>query len=1570
MFKQIKKTIFLFLFLPVLVSAGWPLENLFIKDSFLRSHSKSGTIELSWENGRVNIQAGAKSFVCFTIPVEAGWKYFLFSMFMECKALKPGTKSWEVGKAEIHFLKKNGKKVGKRGAAPLAYGNSPAQRFRYCYEIPDGADFIQLQFCNYGIGGRCIFTDLMLSGLNTLDGICKDAPVPCRGGQDDLWDLKDAFRRTNAVREEVCLNGLWQFREVVAPESMRTVPVRGSGWGYFKVPGSWPAPFRGDGAPGMAQKIHRSQFNAVSVKNEDLNSAWYRRTIMVPDHWKGRDVFLNLEWIQSYAKVFLDGKPVGEIFYPGGKLKITDKILPGGKQELALLVIARPEESAKTVYMAPGRVMKVSGKMANRGITGDVFLCSYPSAGHLTDVHLISSVQKKTLTCDVGISGLRKGNYFLEAKILDGKKEVLHFQSKKFSVSSRPSFRFRFSQVWKNPKLWDTDTPENLYSSEITLRRADGALVDRLYPESFGFREFRTSGNRFYLNDSPIHLRTLTTSVMQAGADKTVREFLCRSVEQIRKHGYNHLIANNYNCSPGILNYPDNYYRIYSEKGMLLSLTLPHVKDFQRLKTPQEEERYRAYAEFIIRKYQNLPGIVLYAMNHNSTGYQGDQNPQSIAASTAETERNLPDGIRISAKKAAGIVKQIDPARLIYHHQSGNLSDLYTINTYLNWAPLQERCDWLELWEKRGPKPLFLVEWGMPHNPSWSSYREIPFIWSGAVKTCVWLNEFNAEFLGEDAYHSDDRKRKLYSLHEKYCMKNTPVHFSRLNILNTVSDVALVRIKLASALRDMRARGLSAFLVWDQNALWNPHAQKGRNVMNGEYACQFDRLKYPGPVPDRIYRSSQPTCDWGNEEMPLSPTGEGIVSATKECLAWIAGKPGDFTEKGHHFLPGEKVAKQLMILNDTRRVQTVAWSWRIQGWNLSGRGTVSVEPGTRKAIPISFEVPENSGKEERKIQTEFRFSNGAIRNDDFSFDAVPLPETVPTGKIGVFDPEKTLLPLLKRLNIPVTEVTRQEELARFDLLLMGRSSLNLSKFDLSGPIFNGLNVLVMEQPYEMLLQLGFRGNIHGLREVFSQDRQVIRDWRGSSTLTEPYLNLQNPFTSYPKWNWNGFTNSRVWRAGNRGNVNSVLLEKPQAGNFLPLYHAGFDLQYAPALETKCGRGRVIFSQFDICGRTELEPEALNILHSLIMRLDGKWNQPEKKTVYSGGPEGRSLLKSLDVKFSEEGNISTEDLLVLSPGAPLRSLADKVRGGLNVVALGLSGKELDSFFPGSFQTEHGSFYSDFVSGLRSVPEFDGITNAELHWRNRLTADLFPAENPGGRALAIRRIGKGRVIAIQSVPWKFDSEELQFRTTRRRNAFLISRILYNLNAASNLSFLKRLDHGSRRASAYRLPSEWKGKADPKKIGRKLGWFKPETKLDGSWRPVKVPGAFDTQFKDLEEYDGLFWYRLDFKLPDAALKSKQIVFNLGQIDDESWVWLNGTFVGELTQKTNPNNYWGAERRYVLKSELFRKGLNTVVVLCNDLRNTGGIFGIPEAVALPNFSLYTDIPERVDDPYRYYRW
>ena len=574
------------------------------------------------------------------------------------------------------------------------------------------------------------------------------------------------------------------------------------------------------------------------------------------------------------------------------------------------------------------------------------------------------------------------------------------------------------------------------------------------------------------------------------------------------------------------------------------------------------------------------------------------------------------------------------------------------------------------------------------------------------------------------------------------------------------------------------------------------------------------------------------------------------------------------------------------------------------------------------------------------------------------------------------DPEGSAGPLLRKLKIPFRSL-RGEKLPEQGILILGRNALRKAPSSLENTLRSGLRLLVLEQPYEDLLNLGIRGNVHGFREIFALDPSFadkpLKNWRGASTNLPHDLETPDYEPQMPKWNWNGFSNTRVWRAGNRGTVSGVVPEKPCVGDWMPLLQTGFDLQYAPLLEYREGKSRVLFCQLDVSGRTEESPEALELLAEALRYLDRSETPEPRRSFYLGNAAGEEVLKTLKLKYlplKEMKQCTERDLLILGPGSKTGSLKELLSKGLHVLALGLDAQEMRKILPGLEGLSTGKgVYSDYAEGLGDDPVFRGISNADLHWRKGLSGTFFAKSNPGGKALRSLSVGKGKIVFCQVAPWMFDPNEFQYRTTRRRNFYLLSRLAHNLGAESDSAFLKRLSKRSGLRDGYRsLKGTWLGKADPKKIGREKGYFRPDFRTDRTWRPVKVPGMFDLQFRDIDP-SGHFWYRTTFDAADLPADT-DVTLYLGAIDDESWVWFNGEFLGELSVRTNPKNFWAAERIYTLRHELLKPTGNVLTVLCNNRRMSGGILGEPNLTFLPEYRLYSDLPISGDDPYRYFRW
>ena len=134
-------------------------------------------------------------------------------------------------------------------------------------------------------------------------------------------------------------------------------------------------------------------------------------------------------------------------------------------------------------------------------------------------------------------------------------------------------------------------------------------------------------------------------------------------------------------------------------------------------------------------------------------------------------------------------------------------------------------------------------------------------------------------------------------------------------------------------------------------------------------------------------------------------------------------------------------------------------------------------------------------------------------------------------------------------------------------------------------------------------------------------------------------------------------------------------------------------------------------------------------------------------------------------------------------------------------------------------------------------------------------------------------------------------------------------------------------------------WSLRTDPQKRGEKLGWQTSaafaETK---GWEPVPVPGYFNNLLPHVGTFLGTVWYRRSVELP-ADLRGKELLLDLGGVDDLDDTFVNGTKIGHTGEDTE--GYWSARRLYPIPASLTKRGRLDIAVKSENLRGNGGITG-----------------------------
>lgn len=1224
-----------------------------------------------------------------------------------------------------------------------------------------------------------------------------DLPVPA-GYSGDPETLTDAFRQETPTRVEISLNGLWRVRPIVENESVERVPE--GDWGWGKVPSFLP---RGESLGGEDDMpiIPAKRFEGKNLPKDANQRLWYRRTFTMPSEAAGHRVLLSFAHLHTRADIFLDGKKVATVCWPGGEADITDYVKPGQSQTLALYVISEDPDAVEEqeVFMGVGLNSKRKAPriLSSRGITGDVTLALVPqttridfSWGELVEAD--SGAQVRFVAETKNLAAGTPCTLAVKVEPIAGCKGVAReFRSE--ALTSDAEGTVAFSVAWADVERWDEDTPNNRYRVAISLLDEKGNLLDAAAPFETGFRTVRVVGKDVLLNGRPLHMRPLLhyASVDPVSAlDYEASLVFCR---RARAMGFNSTAQN---CAfiPDSAPNNDEFMRAADETGFLYAnAAMPTLgaAPFDRhtfFKDLKQQDIWRKRARQALRSVRRHPSAVFHKLNMNMTGYGEDHNPRVIAKCAGPVEEN---DTRRSALVTAQLANEVDPTRPAYNHDSGLLGDFFTSNIYLGWAPPQERADWVEGWSKTGTKPVYFVEYGTPDVARWSSFRAPYFIYATPAYQSSWVAEYSAAYLGEKAYTDDAAAIRTLQHEEKVNLQTEPPRFPGGDITSQKSPIEIMGLFWADTLKGFRGYGLFGALPWCQTLMLE-RTNQPRRVEN---PLRWKDLKKPGLVPDfrraYAYYGGPVLADSIYEKAPfrLTPFGEAQRRWGKPCIGFIGGDES-FTDKRHHYIEGEVAEKRLVLINDRSILVTANWSWKLTDKKgvvrQSAKGKTTLAPGARVDESIRLELPKEVGYFKLRTSINFEGERGTQKDslllETFAAQLKPLEG----GKVSLYDPVGLTAKLLTRLNIPFDSISA-EEIFRRPWIIIGRETLTRKLWDeaIVPAASDGRKILIFEQTQQALEDIGFRVQNYGLRQAYPRfnDKRYalfnlshLRDWAGASTLVLPdFDNEPRERLGRLTQNWAGFRNSRVWRANNRGCIATVIPEKPHVGDWRALVDGMFGLEYSPLLEGRFNRGAVTFCQLDVTARTVTDPFADELVRTLVT---GFRNVPQTK----GVPDflGRQAIitgRDYGVMCWATG----KDLVVSSGAKKPDDLFEQIKAGAKVLALGLTAKEIAAWSPVPLAVaETNNCYFSRIE-KPDAELLNGLSNADFYWHGGMSFAAFQGKDPtGNAALKVVRYGKGAIVFWQLPPWVYNVDENPHQRVTRRAAYrMLGRLMGNMD-----------------------------------------------------------------------------------------------------------------------------------------------------------------------------------------------
>jgi beta-galactosidase len=1182
------------------------------------------------------------------------------------------------------------------------------------------------------------------------------------------------------VRERTVLNGLWKCMPAVGPAA----DAPAGDWGSMWVPGSW--------IGGFARKGTGPEWHTLGT---DLHQVWYERQIDVPGSWTGRRVVLDFRRVSTEAVVTVNGVACGEVPWPFGRVDITKAVKPGAKAELRVLVKANAEQGEHELWMGTnaGQRLKASNRLSTAGLIGEVFLLSEPLGPAVSDVFVKTSVRKRAVTLDVEVTGMTEAETApVTATMINATGQAEQVFRGLLPLRALAVQRAELTFPWANPVPWSPEQP-NLYTLQLTVA---GKNIRDIYPQRFGFREFWVSGRQFFLNGQEIRLRPTDLG----GSEPTTIEGIDGYIKGIRAAGFNIIEMRPVNHDQR--GYSSQNRELWceraDEKGFL---TIGDALDFgdylaktvgkaRRLAwfDPGVREKYQARLDAEMRRYRNSPAVVMWSTLPNRYGHLQDQNPRTIGIRGIRFP--LPDwALQDVGYKAAydglNVIRAVDPTRPVYSHAGDMVGDVYTVNNYLNFIPLQEREEWLSNYAEKADMPYMAVEFGLPLGaPSMQRGRNS---FGNASKTEPLLTEFCAIYLGPNAYRLEAAEYRA-AIVSKYGVegKKEWSSFHNAPVMNQAPAFReLESLFIRNTWRAWRGAGITGGMV-----PWDVTSQVFKRVpavdRKGPLFQPGLRGAYRGPMQDRLAYFLDTANGW---EAPAP--AQALIEVNGPTLAWIAGAPENFYEKAHSFRPGQTVKKQICLINDLPAEASYHLTWRVVLADKplheeSADGTIGV--ASNLFLPLKFSVPEviRGDKLQGEIVLEATIGQ-RTSTDRFPF-RVWNPDVADLPKMFLYDPAGKTAKLLKNLGASAIAWNGEPPSKDRPLLVVGCKAFGAAKkalaADLEKFVAAGGRLLVMSQdPDWMRKSHGFRMSRVVSRRVFpvmaghpitaGLDADDLRDWAGAGSLIEarPVYDLKAN-TNYG-WHW-----------GNQGSVSCSMVEKPHLSGWTPILQGEFDLAYSPLMQLGYGKGSALLCTLDLEDQAPVDPVAEILARRILRQAVGPDLPPRRKTVYLGGEADAKLLRSMGLLFDQGAALpAPETLAVIGSGAAvtaeqIKSLADQ--GGNVLILFAPAGQNLvgqrienqDGFFGTS------EFQSTFDTPLM------GLGVSDLHYRVGLAWPVLVKAGTVSAAglISAQPSGKGTLVSTQLDPRRLDADKLPYlRFTRWRQTRALCQLLANLGAS---------------------------------------------------------------------------------------------------------------------------------------------------------------------------------------------
>lgn len=338
---------------------------------------------------------------------------------------------------------------------------------------------------------------------------------------------------------------------------------------------------------------------------------WYRKHFTLKDSDKDKRIYIDFDGAMANAKVWLNGKYVGE--WPYGYTSFRLDLTPYESIGKENIIAVRLDTKNWDSRWYPGAGLYRNVWLVKTSPVHVVYNGLYCFAPEIKKEQAALAVQadvENNMNEPVPVT-IKASVYKLDSKFQTSGDPVVQTGNVKAVIPALGIHHFVLGMYVKNPLLWDVDDPE-LYCVVVNVSKGDDP-VD-VVETNFGFRTLEfTPRNGFHLNGKRVDVKGVCDhhDLGALGSAFNTRAAQ-RQLEILKEMGCNAIRTSHNPPAPELLDLCDKMGFLVMDEAFDTWITQKKPLDYNKLFSAWQEEDLKA----LVRRDRNHPSVFLWSIGN------------------------------------------------------------------------------------------------------------------------------------------------------------------------------------------------------------------------------------------------------------------------------------------------------------------------------------------------------------------------------------------------------------------------------------------------------------------------------------------------------------------------------------------------------------------------------------------------------------------------------------------------------------------------------------------------------------------------------------------------------------------------------------------------------------------------------------------------------------------------------------------------------------------------------------------------------------------------------------------